>query len=305
MEAPLSISPVHRRSCLVGLANRYAYSLRKTTSMNSTGTPVIDYRIRNHDMQDPRRRVEVQATAEQLDQLAREGYMVRERLISGDQLERLRSAVDELAAGAREGQDVAGSRRFGGLFVRNLLDRHPAFLEMLKFGPTLSVARAALGPQVQVHAMVMRVTYPDQPNQETHWHFHQRVIPDPLPVFFSRPQVLDNLIYLDDIDEATGPLCVVPGTHREDLDLPANQHDDKPGQKVLCVPAGSCVTAHANLWHRAMPTTPGGQVRRLIILGYSPVWMKPIDRWGGGLTDALLPDADAETRELLGLSGYY
>lgn len=262
------------------------------------------YRIRNHDMADPHRTIEVHASREQLEHLATEGYMVRERLITGDHLETLRAAVDELAAGIKGKEDIT-IRRFGGLFLRNLPDRHPAFLEMLKFAPTLSAARAVLGPQVQLHAMVMRVTYPDQPNQETHWHFHQRVIPDPLPVFFSRPQVLDNLIYLDDTDEATGPLCVVPGTHLRDLDLPANQYNDLPGQVVLSVPAGSCVTAHANLWHRAMPTTPAGRVRRLLIIGYSPVWMKPVDRLGGGLTDTLLPDADDETRELLGRGGYY
>ena len=267
-------------------------------------THVREYRIRNHDMADPRRTVEVHAAPEQLEQLATGGYMVRERLITGEHLETLRAAIDELAAGIKGKEDIT-IRRFGGLFLRNLPDRHPVFLEMLKFAPTLSVARAVLGPQVQLHAMVMRVTYPDQPNQETHWHFHQRVIPDPLPVFFSRPQVLDNLIYLDDVDEATGPLCVVPGTHLQDLDLHANLYDDLPGQVTLTVPAGTCVTAHANLWHRAQPTTPEGRVRRLLIVGYSPVWMKPVDRLGGGLTDTLLPDADTETRELLGLSGYY
>jgi ectoine hydroxylase-related dioxygenase (phytanoyl-CoA dioxygenase family) len=275
--------------------------------MNPTepGRHTREYRILNHDLRDPVRTVDVHATREQVRHLEAEGYLVRERLLTEEHLARLRAAADEIAAEELPGREVASSRRFGGLFVRNLLDRHPAFLEMLKFEPTLSVARAVLGPQVQVHAFVLRVSYPDQPNQETHWHFHQRVIPEPLPAFFSRPHVLDNLIYLDDLNEANGPLCVVPRSHRQDRDLPAEQFGDMPGQVVLHLPAGSCVTSHAGLWHRAMPTRPDGTVRRLLILGYSPTWMKPIDAFGSGLTAALRSSSDPETRELLGLSGYY
>jgi hypothetical protein len=33
--------------------------------------------------------------------------------------------------------------------------------------------------------------------------------------------------------------------------------------------------------------------------------MKQVDVPGGGLTDAVLKDADLETRELLGRAGYY
>src|SRR5205823_11954083 len=117
----------------------------------------------------------------------------------------------------------------------------------LKFPPTLSVARAVLGPQVQVRGLSARISYPDEPNQETHWHFHQRLIPDPVPPFFVRPQSLDALIYLDDADDANGPLCVVPGSHlRIHEDLSAEGYDEKPGQVTLRVPAGSRVLAHGS-----------------------------------------------------------
>lgn len=266
----------------------------------------ISYRINNHDLADPMRTVDVQATPDQIRHLVEEGYLVRERLFSGDLLEELRAATDELTEkhGAEAASGTSGN--FGGLFIRNVIDRHPSFLKLMFHAPLLSVGRAVLGPQVQIHASVIRVTYPGQPKQETHWHFHQRVIPEPLPPWFSRPRVLDNLIYLDDIDEATGPLCIVPRTHEElHRDLPAGDFSEKPGQVTLCVPAGTCVTADAGLWHRAMPTRPDGHRRRLLIWGYSPTWMKQIDRPGGGLTDALLHGGDRETKELLGHAGFY
>ena len=74
---------------------------------------------------------------------------------------------------------------------------------------------------------------------------------------------------------------------------------------ALC---GTCVLAAANESPRFgglfVGRRPGG-TRRLLILGYSPTWMKQIDRPGAGLTAGLLENADRETRELLGRTGWY
>lgn len=280
--------------------------------LNGKGSHTIDYRIRNHELEDPMRSVEVHASPEEIEEFAEEGYLVRELLFEGEKLRRLRHALDEVAASEsghdRIGESISTSRRFGGLFLRHLMDKHPAFLDLLEFQPILSVVRAMLGPQVQVRGLSARITYPDQPNQETQWHFHQRLIPDPIPPFFSRPQTIDALIYLDDADDANGPLCVVPGSHRwiEDQ-LPDEDYGDKEGQVILRVPEGSCVMCHGSLWHRALPTRPEGTVRRLLLLGYGPTWMKPSiygEKPREGLTERLSRDADEQTRELLGKAGW-
>ncbi|MDQ3813933.1 MAG: phytanoyl-CoA dioxygenase family protein, partial [Armatimonadota bacterium] len=183
------------------------------------------YRIRNNCVHlDPPRLVEVQASPEQIRRLEEEGYLVRERLIQGELLDTLRQAADEIEAEELQKRRPGETGGFGGLFVRNLLDRHPAFLAMLKFEPTLSVARAVLGPQVQVHAFVLRVSYPELAHQQVEWHFHQRVVPDPKPGFFSRPVVLDNLIYLDDITTDNGPLVLLPVNHLRVEDLHCGDH---------------------------------------------------------------------------------
>jgi len=234
---------------------------------------------------------------------------VRERLIPNGCVERLRAALAETVA--RENPSGRGSGgSFGGIFLRHLADKHPAFLELLDFPPALSVARALFGPLVQMRGFTGRVCYPEVPNQETVWHFHQRLIPDPLPPMLSRPQSLDVLLYLDDIDDVNGPLCVLPGSHHWiETDLDAGDLREKPGQVILRLPAGSCVLAHGSLWHRALPTQPGCTMRRLLLFGYGPAWMKPSiygTKPENGLTLQLLqrPDLDEETRELLGAAGY-
>ncbi len=273
----------------------------------------LSFRIRSNTVdRDPPRVIEIDASPEEIERLKQDGYLVRERLVQGELLEELRVAADAVEADALAHSKPGEGKGFGGLFIRSLIDKHPAFLETLfRFEPCLSVARAVLGPQVQIHATVLRVAYPGLQNQDVEWHFHQRVVPDPEPAWFHRPVVVDNLIYLDDLTEASGPLVVLPGTHLVNQDLPSGDFSDKPGQVVVTCPAGSCITSHSSLWHRALSPHPNHQQkRRLLILGYSPVWQKQIDRPSaihreGGLTDSLLPNADRETRELLGLEGYY
>jgi hypothetical protein len=271
------------------------------------GSYTTSYRVRDHAQGFPTRDVEVLATPDEIATLARDGYLVRERLLPMAEIERLRSALDETVV-RDERLETMGGRAFGGIFIRHLMDKHPAFLEFLKFQPTLSIARAMFGPYVQLRGFTGRVCYPDTPNQESEWHFHQRLIPDPIPAWFSRPQTMDVLLYLDDIDDRNGPLCVVPGSHTWlEQDQPADDFSDHPDQIVLRLPAGSCVFCHGSLWHRAMPTQPGSTIRRLLLFGYGPGWMKPSiygEQPKDALTTELLKDADQETRELLGAAGF-
>ncbi|HEX8235852.1 MAG TPA: phytanoyl-CoA dioxygenase family protein [Abditibacteriaceae bacterium] len=271
------------------------------------GRHTISYRVRDSHKGFPSRDVEVLATPQEIEALTCDGYLVRESLLSMSEVERLRAALDETVS--RDARlETSGGRSFGGVFIRHLMDKHEAFLDFLKFEPTLSIARAVLGPYVQVRGFTGRVCFPDAPNQETEWHFHQRLICDPLPPFFMRPQALDVLLYMDDITDLNGPLSVVPGSHQwTEQDLPRDQFDDLPGQMTLRLRAGSLVICHGSLWHRALPTRPGGTIRRLLLLGYGPGWLKPSvygEKPQNGLTTQLLQGADEETRELLGHAGF-
>ena len=268
---------------------------------------IITYRILNSFRADPIREVDVYATPEEIDLFREQGYLVRPGLLAPAQTQRLRDALEEVASREMDegSATVSTGAGFGGLFLRHLMEKHAAFLELFRYAPTLSVARAMLGPQVQVLPMTARVSYPDQLNQQTEWHIHQRVHTVPPAPFFSFPHVLDALIYLDDLDEANGLLSVLPGSHlQEHRKVPMNHRGDLPGQVDLRLPAGSVVMIHGNLWHRALPTTPRGTVRRMLILPYAAAWLK-LPSYGerpkNGLMQPLYSDPDAETRELLGL----
>jgi ectoine hydroxylase-related dioxygenase (phytanoyl-CoA dioxygenase family) len=261
----------------------------------------ISYRI--HHNHTPERIIEVQASPEQTEAFVKNGYLVFERFFSPAQTHRLRDALDAVAAD--EGHSARSGKDWGGIYLRHLMEKHEAFLEMFRLEPFLSLARATLGPQVQVLPMTGRIALPDDDGQATPWHIHQRVVPTPRPPFFSPPHVLDALIYLDDIGDDSGPLCMVPGSHLwEDREFPGGPHDDIEGQVLVRVPAGSVVLIHGNLWHRALPTTPGGDVRRLLILPYTHAWTQlPSfgERPRNGLMAPLFDSPDPVTREMLGI----
>jgi len=62
-----------------------------------TNRHTIQYRIRNHDLKDPSRPVEVHASPEDIARLARDGYLAEPGMLSPAQVGQLRTALDEVA----------------------------------------------------------------------------------------------------------------------------------------------------------------------------------------------------------------
>ena len=266
----------------------------------------VRYRVLDACRAFPTRQVDVLASEQEIQAFVRDGFLERQRLVPEHELVRLRAAFDDVIA--KDDRPEHGGASFGGTFVRHMEDKHPLFFELIAFPPVLSVMRALLGPNVQLRGITGRLCRPEEPNQQTEWHFHQRVIPNPLPPLFSRPHTIDALLYLDDVDEHNGPLCVLPGSYQRLHDEHrTNDFTDYAEQVVLELPAGSVVFVHGSTWHRTKPTHPTGRPRRMIILGYGPSWIKPSiygEKPANGLTAQRLPEADDELKELLGVSGY-
>ncbi len=253
-------------------------------------------------------KIEVHATAEELETFADTGYLVREDIFQGEALEKLRDALDRLEEREWEKRDsaIAGKRGWG-FIPRHLMDKDEVFLDLLKFQPTLSIARAMMGPLVRLRGLSARITYPgDDREHQTPWHQHLRVVSKPLPPWFSRPHCMDCLIYLDDLNEDTGAVAVVPGSHNWlDKGTP-HTYGPVEGEIELRVNAGGAVLIHGNLWHRGLPTL--NAKRRMLILSYTPTWLRKSPHGGpppeDGLTQDFLKEADFEERMLLGVGGY-
>lgn len=252
--------------------------------------------------------VDVHATPDELKAFANTGYLIREGLFKGENLQKLRDALDRLEERECEKRDNAmSSKRGWGFIPRHLMDKDEVFLELLKFQPVLSIARAMMGPLVRLRALSARISYPgDDRQHQTPWHQHLRVISNPLPPWFSRPHCVDCLIYLDDLNEDTGAVAIVPGSHNWLDKATPGKYEPIDGEVQLYVNAGDAVLIHGNLWHRALPTLHSK--RRLLILSYTPTWLRKSPHGGNppvdGLTQTVLKNADEEERILLGVGGY-
>ena len=126
---------------------------------------IRQYEVLNHHNPDGETgqhwKIEVHATPEELQTFAETGYLVREGLFQGDALQKLRDALDRLEEREWEKRDSAIAGKKGwGFIPRHLMDKDEAFLELLKFQPTLSIARAMMGPLVRLRGLSARITYP-------------------------------------------------------------------------------------------------------------------------------------------------
>jgi hypothetical protein len=262
----------------------------------------IEYRINDSKMADNRRQVKVPVSPAELDELVEQGFLLCRDLFPSEMLDRMRVAVDRLEA--IEGEHPQGERLPGnGFYLRFLRDKDEVFRDLLFYSPPVSIARALLGPQVWFDVDA-RIAYADSPGKFVPWHIHKRVVPSPMPPFFSYPHGIHCLLYLDDVGDAEGPLVVLPGSHRRnDLELPDGDTRDLPGQQLVRPRAGDCLIVHANLWHRTMPTLPGCHRRRLVLIGYEPAWSKSAITRGikpeHPLTENLRGSGDPELSELL------
>ena len=252
--------------------------------------------------------IEVHATPEELQEFAHSGYLIREALFQRETLQTLRDALDRLEERESKGRDAAyDSKKGWGFIPRHLMDKDESFLELLKFQPVLSIVRAMMGPLVRLRGLSARITYPgDNRQHQTPWHQHLRVVPNPIPPWFSRPHCIDCLIYLDDLNDDTGGVVVVPGSHNWLDKATPSTYEPLECEVELRVKAGGAVLIHGNLWHRALPTLRSK--RRMLILSYTPTWLRKSPHGGeppkDGLTKTFLKEADKEEMMLLGIGGY-
>jgi len=235
---------------------------------------VVRYRILDSKRGLPRRGVTVHASSREIKHFVEEGFLVRKSLLSGSLINQFRTALAAVSeAEARNGRKSVDDC-FGSAYLRHLIDKHELFLKLFKLRSTLSIARAVLGPQVRFEEITARLTDLRTQSAATPWHIHLRVVPEPLPPLFAYPHAIDCLLYLDDINDDSGSLCVLPGSHRRISEIyPANDFADKPGQQQVLLSAGDCLLIHPNLWHRVLPHLKESGLRRVIIFGYFPSWM--------------------------------
>ena len=237
----------------------------------------VIYLIHNDEITQPRRICQSILTAEEDARFLADGLIVPAQRLTPDGVDELRDAVDRLCAERFPQQPAtSGDAEFAGQYLRDPHKQDPRILTVpLVDFPLADTARCLLGPRVLLRNSNIRRTRPGT-GDATVWHTDYRPHTTPAPRLPGAPAVITMLIYLDPASADTGPLFVVPGSHAQPQQ-PAHSHDDLPDQTAVHLDPGQVVLMNAALWHRGGPNHSRDQVRRLVTLQLSSIFMSPFN----------------------------
>ncbi len=217
-------------------------------------------------------------------QFFEDGCLVIENAISAEWIEKLKAAIEDMIDVSR-GVSVSNSQ-----FVledghtadeprlRRLtspVSHHPTFWEFASRSPIIDVAADVCGPDVKFYHSKLNFKWP-KGGQKFDWHHDIPAWPhtDYSPVTIG--------LYLDDCDEAQGPLKVIRGSHNEPLrsmydadgnwvlkideaNLPQNWEDDTIS---MTGPAGSLALLNCRVIHGSARNA-SDRMRPLLLNVYS------------------------------------
>ncbi|MEQ9240194.1 phytanoyl-CoA dioxygenase family protein [Roseovarius indicus] len=198
---------------------------------------------------------------------AENGYLMIENAVTPDQLDRLRAITARLIDASRtvsESNDVydldkghgPDSPRLTRIKIPHKQD--PYFWEVLRHSTMTQVLNDLLGPDTTILTSKLNTKAPGG-GRAVEWHQDWAFYPH------TNDDLLAFGLMLEDVDEANGPLMVIPGTHRGPvLDHTANGvfagaiNPDDPAfdrEKIVTLTgkAGSMTVHHARLLHGSAP----------------------------------------------------
>lgn len=203
----------------------------------------------------------------QRDFYAENGYLMVENAVTPDQLDCLRAITARLIDASRtvsESNDVydldkghgPDSPRLTRIKIPHKQD--PYFWEVLRNSTMTQVLNDLLGPDTTILTSKLNTKAPGG-GRAVEWHQDWAFYPH------TNDELLAFGLMLEDVDEANGPLMVIPGTHRGPvLDHTSNGvfagaiNPDDPAfdrEKIVTLTgkAGSMTVHHARLLHGSAP----------------------------------------------------
>lgn len=156
-------------------------------------------------------------------------------------------------------------------YSQHKLLKHQAFIDLIEHPPILDRHRAIFGNRVQLlqYDLLRQGPFDEQTGAvwQRAWHRDFRFPGD-------YPLSINTILYLDDINEVSGPTYVVPGSHRGPETPPADSAAQPlPDEVELHAAAGDAVFINSAIWHSGGCNRGSGQ-RRGIYLYYGYWFLK-------------------------------
>ncbi|OMF38089.1 phytanoyl-CoA dioxygenase [Paenibacillus sp. FSL H8-0548] len=229
-------------------------------------------------------------------QFNEQGYLILRDVLSQEKVDRLNAAIDEVIA--NEPETLAHN-------IYNSVERHAEFASLIDQPEVLPLIVNLLGHNIQLHIshLTIRQPNPNEAKTATHsfidWHQDGPHPQFPVIAGLTATYYIKACYILSDMSEPNrGNTKVIPGSHKKPYN--PNHKDVRQqleGEVQVCGKPGDVFIFAQNLWHAGSPNS-SEYTRRQLFLGYSPIWMRPIDYHSA--SERLLKDADPIRRQLLG-----
>jgi hypothetical protein len=183
-----------------------------------------------------------------LDAFLRDGYLVLPDVFTSSEIDHFR----QLRQAATRDWCFVNGQADEPIVVGDLLERHPrTMLEVVTHPSILGLAESIMGPFVQLDSVVLHASPPSPEHsrgQVVCWH-RDRFGSFPAGLY-TRPLALIYFVYLQDMNAETGPLRVIPGSHRQPIEItPADLARARDDEVLVTTVPGDVIVIHNNLLH--------------------------------------------------------
>lgn len=238
--------------------------------------------------------------------LERDGAVIVEDILNGEQLTRLNSDldayIDEAGPGLRHPTMEEMIKFYGRSTVRidGLPAKSEAFIEAMQLPQLCQTADHFLLPHCQDYLLntgQLIEIGPGELAQEL--HFDESAWPD---VPWPRPQLeIEAMFALTDFTHANGATQVVPGSHRWDKDRKAKLEEITYAE----MKAGSALVYLGSTIHGGGANTTKNEKRRGMFLGYVVGWLRTEENTFLTVPIEKVRAMPKRTQELLGYKPHY
>ncbi|MBD2869251.1 phytanoyl-CoA dioxygenase family protein [Paenibacillus arenilitoris] len=230
------------------------------------------------------------------EQFQEDGYLLLKGVLSADKVARLNAAIDQILA--EEPESLSYN-------IYNSVERHDEFASLIDEPAMLPLMVRLLGYNIQLHISHLTVRKPNPEDAKTetnsfiNWHQD-----GPHPQFpkiggLTSTYYVKTCYILSDMSEPNrGNTKIIPKSHNRVYQPGShNVREELADEMQVCGEPGDVFVFAQNLWHAGAPNF-SSHTRRQLFLGYSPIWMRPIDYRDA--SPRLLEGASPIRRQLLG-----
>lgn len=232
--------------------------------------------------------------------IARDGFAVVPNVISGELLERARTAIERIIETMRaDGIDTFSETldpNDANLRLYHLAAWDPVFIELLRHPVARALVEATIGPQWLVSNFTANVAMPGSGSMNVHSD-QALVVPPP----WNEPWAINIIWCFDDVHEANGATRYIPGSQnwRSFEDVP----DDLQERSVsFSAPAGSIVAMEGRVWHTSGANVTSDERRAMAFAYYTRDFIRPQVNWAMVMPPEAAAALDEEARQMLGIS---